>query len=88
MNESEALSTLRRLGGTGLLVFAEHARNRMLERRVKVSDVRHALSNATAITRSAPDQASDWTTTGPDAAGDALTLGVALRGGIVVVTVY
>jgi len=88
MNESEALLEIRRLARTGLLVFSRHARNRMLERRVKVLDVQHALRNATTVKRSAPDQASDWTTTGPDAAGDELALGVVLRGGIIVVTVY
>ncbi|MBW2161954.1 MAG: DUF4258 domain-containing protein [Deltaproteobacteria bacterium] len=60
----------------------------MKQRRVSVRDVRHALRNAATVQRSAPDQASDWTTTGPDALGDELTVGVRLRGGIIVVTVY
>jgi hypothetical protein len=55
---------------------------------VGLPDVRHALRNATTVKRSAPDQASDWTTIAPDAAGDELTLGVVLRGGIIVITVY
>jgi hypothetical protein len=60
----------------------------MQQRRVGLPDVRHALRNATTVKRSAPDQASDWTTIALDAAGDELTLGVVLRGGIIVITVY
>ena len=37
---------------------------------------------------SRPDQASDWTAKGPDVFGDELTLGIVLRGGIIIVTVY
>ena len=88
MNESQALLEIRRVARTGLLVFTRLARNRMLERRVKVPDVRHALRHAITVKRSGPDQASHWTTTGPDAVGDELTLGVVLRGGIIVITVY
>jgi hypothetical protein len=88
MNESEALSEIRRVARTGLLIFTEHARDRMLQRDVSVPDVRHALSNASKVKRSAQDQASDWTTQGSDAFGDELTLGVVLSGGIIVITVY
>jgi hypothetical protein len=88
MNESEARWEIRRLGPSGLLVFTEHARDRMLQRGVNVHDVRHALSNATTVDRSSLGQASDWTTKGPDAFGDELTLGVVLSGGVIVITVY
>ena len=88
MNESEALREIRRVARTGLLIFTTHAARRMEQRRVSLRDVRHALRNAAAVKRSAPDQASDWTATGPDAVGDELRLGVVLRGGIIVVTVY
>lgn len=88
MNESEALREIRRVARTGLLIFTTHAEFRMEQRRVSMPDVRHALRNAAAVKRSATDQDSDWTTTGPDAGGDKLTLGIILRGGIIVVTVY
>jgi hypothetical protein len=88
MNESEALREIRRVARTGLLIFTTHAELRMEQRRVSLPDVRHALRNATTVKRSAPDQASDWTTTGSDVGGDDLTLGIILRGGIIVVTVY
>lgn len=88
MNESEALREIRRVARTGLLFLTTHAELRMKQRGVSLFDVRHALRNATAVKRSARDQASQWTTSGPDAAGDELTLGVILRGGIIVVTVY
>ncbi|MBW2162656.1 MAG: DUF4258 domain-containing protein, partial [Deltaproteobacteria bacterium] len=70
MNESEALREIRRVARTGLIIFSPHAQRRMEERNVKFSDVRHALRNATRVTPSAPDQASDWTATGPDVAGE------------------
>jgi hypothetical protein len=88
MNESEALREIRRLGRTGLLIFSDHARDRMLQRDLGVPDVRNALRRATTVTRSLPDQASDWTAKGPDVFGDELTLGIVLRGGIIIVTVY
>jgi len=88
MKESDALSEIRRVARTGLLILTQHAERRMEQRSVKVPDVRHALRNATLVRQSLPDQRSDWTTTGPDRAGDELTLGVVLRGGIIVITVY
>ena len=88
MNESEARREIRRVARTGLLILTTHAERRMEQRRVSLRDVQHALRHADTVKRSAPDQASDWTTTGPDAVGDDLTLGVVLRGGIIVVTVY
>ena len=88
MNASQALQLFRRSGETCVLVFTRHARGRMLQRGVSVRDVRSALTNATTVRRSASNQRSDWTVEGPDTVGDDLTLGVILRGGVIVVTVY
>lgn len=88
MNESEALLEIRRLARTGLIVLTKHARRRMYHRGVSPADIRRALRDVSRVRKSGVDQASDWTATGPDAAGDELTLGVVLRGGIIVITVY
>lgn len=88
MNESEALRQVRHVARTGLIVLTKHARRRMYQRAVSPADVRSALRNATHVKMSAANQASDWTATGPDATGDDLSLGVVLRGGIIVITVY
>ena len=72
----------------GLIVLSEHAQHRMHQRRVLFSDVRCALRNAKTVNRSSADQVSEWTATGPDTVGEELTLGVILRGGIIVITVY
>lgn len=88
MKHSEALREIRRVARTGLIVLSEHAQHRMHQRRVLFADVRCALRNAQTVNRSSADQASDWTATGPDTVGEQLTLGVILRGGIVVITVY
>ncbi|MGB8221804.1 MAG: DUF4258 domain-containing protein [Polyangiales bacterium] len=88
MNESEALLEIRRLARTGLIIVTEHAQRRMHQRGVSPADVRRALRNVSRVTKSRVDQASDWTVTGPDASGDELTIGVVVRGGILVLTVY
>jgi len=88
MKESDALSEIRRVARTGLIILSMHAQRRMKERNVQFADVRHALRNAARVKRSAFNQASDWTATGSDLAGEELTAAVVLRGGVLVVTVY
>ena len=82
------LSEIRRLARSGLILLTDHARRRMYARGVLLADVRCALLNATALKKSAAEQASDWTVSGPDMDGDELTLGVVVSGGVVVITVF
>jgi hypothetical protein len=88
MNDSEALREIRRVARTGLIVLTKHARHRMYQRGVSPTDIRRALRDVSQVRKSGVDQTSTWTATGPDAVGDELTLGVVLRGGIIVITVY
>jgi hypothetical protein len=85
MDAREALRLVREAGRTGVFWVGHHARQRMAERNVRVSDIEHGLS----IARSCSSQRNDrWKVPTEDLDGDELTLIIELRDGFVVVTVF
>lgn len=83
--ERRALHAVRGYAGANRIILSRHADRRMDQRGASYQDVRHALMNA----RACRDQGDGtWRVDGPDLDGDDLTLVVALRDGVLVVTLF
>ena len=83
--ELAALTDIRGYASAGRISLTTHARARMVQRKVKPSDVRSALVSAATCRQQAN---GTWKATGPDMDGDALDLVVAIEAGLLVVTVF
>lgn len=82
-----ALHEIRRLATQGRVIYTRHAEQRMDERRVKRSDVIHALTSATDA-RWQADRQTFAVTGGVDMTGDELTVIVVIQDDVLVVTLF
>ena len=83
--EARALQDARGYAMAGRVVYGPHAKERMLERKVKSEDVIAALTTANVCEGALKGR---WKMTGTDRSGDSLTLIVKVVGGVLVLTVY
>jgi hypothetical protein len=72
---------------SGIVLFGNHALDRMKERNATRGDVRSALTSATPATFQ-PDNGRWKITGGTDRSGDALDMAVVFENGLVVITVF
>lgn len=85
VSEPEILGTIRRLVSAGVVLYTDHARQRMWDRNVTLADVRHALIHASTALEQANGR---WRIDGTDTDGDELTVVVLVHAGLVVITVF
>jgi len=86
LTEIEALRTIQGFAGANRITYTRHARERMHHRGATEDDVRRAI--ATASSAQLQDSGTWRVAGGVDRAGDGLTVVVALKGDVVVVTVF
>lgn len=89
-DELKTLALVKTLAAGNRFFLGDHARTRLAQRKLMVSDVRAALANATACLDQRDDAttAGDWKITGADLSGVELSCAVLLRGSVLVVTVF
>jgi len=92
LSAGEARKVIREIAAVDdRIVFLPHALRRMVERGVRIADVRHVIRAGAVIAPPYPDEFGNWRAEMQAmAGGDLLTVIVAIewRSGLLVVTVY
>jgi hypothetical protein len=82
---TEALDAIHGHAAANRIEMTHHARQRMRERGVSYSDLRHALAKATGC-HAEPEER--WRVDGADLDGDDLSVVLVIEEGVVVVTLF
>jgi hypothetical protein len=85
MSPAVALAMIRRAAATHQLRIVTHARERMVQRGMRLADVEHACLSALDATLQDNER---WRLDGKDLDGDPLTVIATIQADVIVVTVF